>query len=245
MATYGSADIGYFIANGISLLGVVTDVSDTVEALTEDGTVLGVAWNTPLVVGVKRFELTQSGFYDDSAGVINAGMVAAEGVLQVVMLAYEGNTLGKHVTGFQGPLQSKYVRGVARDALHKAHAEYVGSGASETGRIVHVLAAETTPSGNTQSTPVDNAASSANGGAAYLEVTAIALGGYTDVTIKARHSADNITYADLATFANVSVVGGQRVTFAGTVNRYVAASWLFNGSGSSESITFTVGVARG
>jgi hypothetical protein len=82
------------------------------------------------------------------------------------MLNYEGNTLGKRFVGFQGPFQAAYTRVAKGKELHKANATYQGSGALGNGRIVVPLGA-VAAAGNSQTTPVDNGASTANGGAAY------------------------------------------------------------------------------
>jgi hypothetical protein len=65
-----------------------------------------------------------------------------------------------------------------------------------------------------------------------LHVTAYS--GFTGVVVKIQHSADNSTWADLATFTTVTAVGGQRVAVANgtTVNRYLRASIDVTGSGS-------------
>jgi hypothetical protein len=74
-------------------------------------------------------------------------------------------------------------------------------------------------------------ASSVNGGAGYQQVSA--LSGFTGFVGKIRHSADDTTYADLVTFTNVtSAPNAQRVTCAGTVNRYLCFDGDVTGSGS-------------
>lgn len=86
-------------------------------------------------------------------------------------------------------------------------------------------------------------ASTVNGGAAYQQITA--LSGFTGFVGKIRHSADDTTYADLATFANVtSAPNAQRVAVAAgtTVNRYLCFDGAVTGSGS---ITAMAMFARG
>jgi hypothetical protein len=73
--------------------------------------------------------------------------------------------------------------------------------------------------------------SSVNGASGYQQVTAFA--GFTGYVGKLRHSADNITYADLITFTNVTTgPKAERVTAAGTVNRYVVYTGTVTGTGS-------------
>lgn len=78
-------------------------------------------------------------------------------------------------------------------------------------------------------------ASTVNGGGAYQQVGAFT--GFTGYVGKIRHSADDTTYADLATFTNVtSAYNGQRVAVAAgtTVNRYLCHDGDVTGSGSLD-----------
>ena len=82
-------------------------------------------------------------------------------------------------------------------------------------------------------------------GVADLHLCGLTLVGYTSVTVKVRHSTDNITFTDLATFTNVTAIHQtNRQTITGTINRYLAISWLFNGSGSGQSITPYVAISN-
>lgn len=246
MATYGSDQVAFVLIDGYDVRGQLTTLEDNREANLEDVTVLGESWESHAATGVKRYELTQEGFYDDAAGAINDALAGTSGAARVVAFGYAGNTAGQPFVGAAGPLQSSYQRAAAVNELTKAVAEYNASGAIEDGAIVHALGAETAASGNTEAAAVDSGAPSSDGGAAYLAVTALTLDGGTGLTVRARHSADDITYADLATFATVTTApDAERVTFAGTVNRYLAVAWTFNGSaGAARIASFMVGVAR-
>lgn len=84
--------------------------------------------------------------------------------------------------------------------------------------------------------------STVNGGAAYQQVSDFT--GFTGFVGKVQHSADDITYATLATFANVTAANtSERVAVAAgtTVNRYLAFDGDVTGSGS---ITPFVGFSR-
>jgi hypothetical protein len=89
---------------------------------------------------------------------------------------------------------------------------------------------------------VDNAASSANGGAALLHVPTNTVDGAT--TIKVQHSADDAAWADLLTFTAVgaSTITSELSAVTGTVNRYLRVT--ASTAGSSGSITFMVSFAR-
>jgi len=77
-----------------------------------------------------------------------------------------------------------------------------------------------------------------------LHVPALTLGGFTNVLVKVRDSADNITFADVVSFAAVTAVGSERKTVATAVQRYTAMSWDFVGAGSGQSIIPYVAIAR-
>jgi len=242
MAKYSSSSVAFFLHSGHDLLGVSTDLSDTVEGLTEDATVLGATWQTPLPTGTKRAELTQAGYFDNAADSSHHVFNEQQGTSRVVSLGYEGNTLGKNATCYAGAYASKYSRIVSKNQLHRAAATYQITGASDECAIIAPLAARTAD-GNTQTTPWDNAVLSTNG-AGYLQVNAITLSGRPSVVIKLRHSDDNSTYADLATFAAVSAIGAERVAITGTINRYVAIAWAWGGSGGTPSVTAAVMLNR-
>jgi len=105
-----------------------------------------------------------------------------------------------------------------------------------TGVSLADLAAITT---DTNGTGVDNAGSSARGGAGALHVTAYS--GLTSVAFKVQHSTDNSSWSDLVSFASVTAVGSERKTATGTVNRYLRAFADVTGSGS---VTFQMSFAR-
>lgn len=82
--------------------------------------------------------------------------------------------------------------------------------------------------------------STVTGAAGYQAVSAYA--GFTGVIGKIQHAPDDSTWADLITFANVtSAPGAQRVTAAGTVDRYTRYVRTVSGAGS---ITPFVGFSR-
>ncbi len=83
--------------------------------------------------------------------------------------------------------------------------------------------------------------STVNGGAGYQLVSDFS--GFSGATGKIRHSADDSSYVDLVTFTAVSAANaGERVTVAGTVNRYLKGTGTVTGSGT---LTPFSGFARG
>jgi len=84
--------------------------------------------------------------------------------------------------------------------------------------------------------------SSTVGGAAGIQAVS-AFSGFSGAVNKIQHAPDDSTWADLITFANVTTApGAQRVTSAGTVDRYTRYVRDVTGSGS---FTPFVGLARG
>jgi len=80
---------------------------------------------------------------------------------------------------------------------------------------------------------------SSNGGVGYLQVTAFS--GFTGVIHKIMHSPDDVTYAALVIFTNVTAIGRQRIEVAGNVDRYLSSSIDVTGAGS---ITPFMGFSR-
>ena len=245
MSRVGSAQASFLLVAGRSLLGVVTDLTESTESVLEETTPLGASAQAYGPVGILKATLEQRGFYDDSVGSSNEALAGREATSQVVCYGYEGNTIGKPFVGLQGGYAATYHREVTRNALHKANATYTVSGAKDQGVILHTLKSETT-AGNTQATAVDNTTSTANGGVAYLQMSDLVLGGYTNLVVAVKHSLDNVTYVTLGTFTSVTAAPtAERIVVAPTtVNRYLAMAWAWTGSGSSQSATFMVGFAR-
>lgn len=241
---YGSKDVAFFLLDGYSILGTMTQFSDTLTALTEDITVLGEEWVEHGFTGNKQAAITQQGFFDDDSDSVNDALNGAEGTARVLCYGLAGNTAGKAFTGYSGAMQATYERVATVKAFHKANASYQGSGVVEEGVIVHALGAETTD-GDSEAASLDSGAGTTSGGAGYLQVTDLTLGGYDDATITILDSADDTTFAALVTFTDVSAAQtAERIEVAGSVGRYIAASWAFNGTGSGPSISFMAGFHR-
>jgi hypothetical protein len=234
MANYGSGSVGAILVGGYDLLAETTDVSPvTVESIMEETTCLGDTWFEQTPVGVRRGYFTQNGFYDDAAAKLNAITVDLQTTSRVVCLLHEGNTIGKRFVGMAGAYSQKYDRILERAKLHKANVQYSVSGQVEQGVILQEFEAKTADWNTEGADSFDGTASSADGGAGYQQVGAFT--GFTGFVGKVRHSADDVTYADLITFTNVTAARqAERVTVSGTVNRYLAFDGNVTGSGSLD-----------
>jgi hypothetical protein len=145
------------------------------------------------------------------------------------------------VTLFQavGTLTTGYEVLATNGALTKANVTYAISGALSTGGAV-VQPAEDKTATWTGAT-VDNGASTAAGGTASQQVTALT--GITAFVGKLRHSPDGSTWTDLVSFVNVTTAPNhQAVTVAGTINRYVQFVGTVTGTGT---VRVAAGLFRG
>lgn len=241
MAKYGSGDVGFVLAGGYNLLAseVFDLTGPDVEAITEESHGLGKSYVEHTAVGLQKVTLAQNGLFDDAALGISEAMVGQHAVSRVVAIGVAGNVLGRGFTGAAGAFGGKVSRVSARGALHRLNVTYTTAGAVDEGVILLPLGAKIA---NWTGTTVDSLALSANGGAAYLEVTAYS--GFTGVIVKVQHSDDDAIWADLATFTNVTAApNAQRVVVASgvTVNRYLRSVGTVTGSGS---LTLMSGFAR-
>ena len=160
MAKYNSSEVGFLLIDGYAISGISTEINEDHKAEVEDTTGLGVAAEINEYTGILASSLTQAGYFDDAALSSNEALVSTNGASRVVCYNFETNTIGKNFVGFAGALQVKYSRVVKVGELHKFNAEYTGSGAMENGKVVHQLKNETSSSGNTQASSIDNGASS-------------------------------------------------------------------------------------
>jgi Bbp16-like protein len=95
-----------------------------------------------------------------------------------------------------------------------------------------------TDTGATAGASLDGGASTAFGAQAYLHVMAPFTG--TDVTVKLQDSADNATFADVASGAFAQTTAGQTwqriaLTNTATLRRYVRATTITTGGFTSAS----------
>lgn len=121
--------------------------------------------------------------------------------------------------------------------------------AAEIGTVLRALSAATADGDTTGAGSQDYGASTALGGTAYWGYTALNLDSGTAFAPRVVDSADDVTYAALATFTSVTATtgGGQRLALSptATVRRHLACDWDFTGTpGGSATCTFWVGFVR-
>lgn len=232
-----------FLHGVYNLSPFLNDGSASESVETAETTTFGAASSAKTyIVGLKDGTLSLSGLFDGSASGVDEIFAASIGSDALAPLSFfpAGDTLGNRVTLAQAKTTSYDVSSPVGDVVS------VKYDAQADGGLDHgvSLAALTSISATTTGTADDNTASTANGGLAQLHVTVNTRS--AAATIKIAHSADNITFADLATFTVVPTVTttSERVVVATatTVNRYLrAVNTLTAGSGS---ITYQVSFAR-
>jgi len=150
------------------------------------------------------------------------------GAEQLVILATEGHAVGRRAVMMKSENTSYETSSPIGDVV-QASVEFQADKGLGHGVILS-SGSSLTATGN--GTGVDNGASSADGGYGYLSVPVNTRNG--NITVKVQHSADDSTYADLATFTVVSgtTLTSERVEVATgtTVNRYLRVNYTVAGS---------------
>src|SRR3990167_7686867 len=100
MAKYGSADLSFFLVDGLDVLGTLTTFDDRREAKTERVDVLGEACERHGYVGVRAGEISQEGFYDDAAGNVHDALSSGPGISRLLTYSLEGTATGKNFIGW-------------------------------------------------------------------------------------------------------------------------------------------------
>ncbi len=202
--------------------------ADTAEVTTFGGSAKSY------VAGTRDATLSLSGFFDGGVGAVDEVLAAALAGTAAVTIAPAGAGAIGNRAQLASVIETGYtVTAPVADAVSiSAEAQVTGGLAS--GIILADLVARTA-TGNT--TANDNTASSSGGAVAHLHLTAFT---GTDITIKVQHSADNSTWVDLITFAQLTATGSERKSATGTVNRYLRV----NIAGTFTTATFAVAIAR-
>lgn len=247
MATYGPDDVELILLDGYDLAGYMTSLADGKEANIEETTTFSKDWAEFTFVGTKRGELSFSGYYDAADNASNEAL-SEQVSAREVMYGVEGNALGQTVTCMSGPIQGKFSRIPGRDEITKISGELAVSGQIDDALIVAPLTARTTAA-NTDAASLASAAASTAGGQIYLQMTDLDLGGYTNVIVRLRDSADNVTFGDVTGGAFTAVTAApaaEKLTTSSslTIKKYTSVSWAYTGSGSSQTCTFIVALKR-
>ena len=227
------------LLNGTDMSPFLNEATTTTEIETAETTAFSDDDKT-YIVGLSDGTISTSGMFDSTAGAsdeVLRGLIANDDNTFTVLP--EGTVAGRRSVIANGQLTSYEVSSPVGDVI-AISAEVQADGGLLNGVALNGLT--NTGSASATTTEVDNGAATSNGGLYNLHVTANTHDGAT--TIKVQHSSDNVTYADLVTFTNVSAstTGGESITSTGTVNQYLRT--LSTLAGASGSVTYHVSAAR-
>jgi len=188
------------------------------------------------ISGLKDGTVSVSGLFEGTADVGTDSFFASNlggATKENVIVATEGHANGSRAVMLQSDATSYEVSGAIADVV-QANAEFQSSNGVEHGVI---LSSGSTVTATGNGTSVDNSASSANGGVAYLSVPTNTRNG--NITVKVQQSADNSTFTDLVTFT--AITSAQKISYrvevaAGTsVARYLRVNYTVAGSTGSAT----------
>lgn len=156
---------------------------------------------------------------------------------QLFLIGLEGlASFGLRVRMFQGK-ETKYSVQSPMNNLVSAMAEVKADGSILSGVL---LAHQVARSASANGSDSDNGVATSLGAKAQIHCTAASAGDTLDVIIE--DSADGVSWATIGTFTQLTGVGSQLISIAGTVREHVRASWTIAGTG--PSFTFVVAFAR-
>lgn len=248
MSQFGSPAVDAVLVSGYNLVSYLTGVGSVRKAaVLEERTVLNDDWRKHGDTTLREYSMgPYEGWYDDTAtSGINVRALAELGTTAVICELRDTNAVGKQFVGMGAAWVQDYERMVTIGESHKISLTFKGSASQDNGIILHALAAQTANFDTEGASSQDAGASSASGGAGYAQVTALTLDTATNLALFVRHSADDVTYANLVTFSTLTAVGAQCSIVTGTVNRHLAAKGTWTGgAGGGSTATVFIGFAR-
>ena len=230
---------GRLLLDDMALSGYLKGWEHSTEREMADVTIEGDGGHK-FIPGLDSGSLSLDGVFDNTAAAtgqdatLNTALGASSA--SVITAAPEGFALGKRVIPISARESNYANSSPVGDAVTFA-ASWMSEGEVDVGVALHDLTAETA-TGNGSS--VDNTVSSANGGVANLHVTVASAA--DSLTVKVQHSPDNSVWADLITFTAATTTTAERLSVAGTVDRYTRATRTI--SGTDPSFTYAVAFAR-
>ena len=237
MAFSGGASAEIFVS-GYDLTTFFRNLGFTNQQGTYDVTTFGATGKT-FIPGLTDGTITADGFFDGGADLVDQVLSAAIGAASdgQWLVFPQGDAIGARGRGCAS-VESNYQVTNPVDGAVTVSAAVQSDGGLDGVVSLHALGAETATG---ESASVNNLASSANGGVAFIQATAFT---GTSVVVKVQHSTDNAVWADLVTFAAIDAARDyERVLVAAgtTVNQYLREQ---RASGTFSSVTHVVAFAR-
>jgi hypothetical protein len=193
------------------------------------------------IVGHNEGTISFEGLFDGTTASADSIFSAALGNTtdRVVTVSNDSTAIGGRAILASASSTSYEISSPLTDVV-SVSAEAIANGGLDSGVW---LVCQTAVSATTNTSSVDNAASSTNGGVAHLHVTANVRTATTVIAVQ--HSADNSTWADLAVFGTVALNGldseRYEVPAGTTVNRYLRTrTTIATGTGAiTRSVAFS------
>jgi hypothetical protein len=223
--------------NGYNLTSYLNSIDTTkIVDITETSTFGNNSKN--YIAGLQDGTVSVEGYYDGSSNAIDEVLNAALGASESEWCYYPaGDTFDNLGYALQTVNNSISLTSDIGDATTIS-----GEAQSKVGteKIISLHAlSQVTSSG--EGSGHDGEASSSDGGSAYIQVTDVT--GTVEVIIQHDSNSDFSTATTLASFTAIDTDHtSERITFSGTVNRYVRAKWTLGGG---ETLTFNIGFNRG
>jgi hypothetical protein len=239
MAYLSGKDCADVLVDSLDVAVSTNEVEITSEAVVARRRPLGQAYKTAYLTGQVDSELAIRGWMDGDT-LVQLGDLTNDP--KVISVLFGGNAHSQPFVGFKTAYITGAKVGMSEDDLDTYEPVLVTSDTvADVGYVVAPLAARTT-AGNTDGDDAQRLAGASTSGTAYLHITALSLGGYTNLTVTVRHSTDGITWNVHTAFPAVTTVGAQTLALTGTINQYLSISWAYGGAGAGPSWTGFVGV---
>ena len=224
-------------ANGFDLTSNYQSMDLEISRANGENTAFGNNSQAFIYTGGIEGTLTLDGFFDAASGQEDDVFKILTAGGDNVMVIPEGNTEGNLGYGLQANKSKRTISAQAVGVV-AASIDFPATGGVHRVNLMHALGARTSTA---TGTVLDNAASSANGGVAYVMLTAHA-GAFGTFDLKIEDSPNNSSWTTLATFTQITADNAhEQITFTGTVDRYMRLSWTL---ATITSATFVCGVAR-
>jgi hypothetical protein len=223
---------GRLAVGGNALAAYFSSQSFTATVDTPETTVF-TSTAKEFISGLYSGTVSLDGFFEATLDGIVETEVLASVPGNNVTIAPAGFTLGSPTFDCVGRATTYSAMSDVTDAV-KASIEFQTTGVIDYGVALANLDVPTTTAGNGGT--YNSGAGTSNGALAVLQVSSVT-GGSLNVIVE--HSTDGTTWTTLATFAAASSTTSERKVVAGTVNRYLRASWTQTATSASFAVTLS------
>jgi len=259
MAKYSGAQFALFLVDAYNLIVHLSEsASMGKEEITQQTNPFGVTSEQHTPVGLEKGTLAVGGgIFDSTTDALHDVAPGSTRVSRTISAAIEGNTIGKHFMGFEGPIDSKYEVTDKRDGLTMANVNYLVSGAVDEGVIIQHLASFTadwqtkTGGANAVDAPVDYVA---DVGQRRFGMASASKAAASVITMKTQHgspivhglTSGQLVFISGNSLAAPAINGQQTVTVLSTTTFSVPVdTTLSTGAGTDGTFVLASTVAGG